>query len=69
VWRSKGLITILILAHGLFPLKNEDSFPHHKPANTIQDIKNTRAKHCNKLSELLFSDSVSQLISLKIPKE
>jgi hypothetical protein len=39
MWRSKGLITILILAHGLFPLKNEASFPHHELANTIQYIK------------------------------
>jgi hypothetical protein len=69
VWRSKGLTTVLIFAHGLFTLKNETSFPHHEPAKTIQDIKDTGAKHCNQLSELLISDSVSQLFSLNIPKE
>jgi len=66
VWRSKGLTIILILAHGLFKLKNEASFPHHEPANTIQDIRDTGAKHCNQLSELLTSDSVSQLFSTNI---
>jgi hypothetical protein len=69
VWRSKGLSTILILAHGLFKFKNEASFPHHGPANTMQDIKDTGAKHCKQLSELLISDSVSQLFSINILTE
>jgi len=66
VWRSKGLTTILIFAHELFKLKNEASFPHHEPAKTIQDIKDTGAKHCNQLSELLISHSVSHLFLLNI---
>jgi len=66
VWRSKGLTTILILAHGLFKLKNGASFPHHEPANTIQDIRDRGAKHCNQLSELLISDSVSQFFFINI---
>jgi hypothetical protein len=66
VWRSQGLTKILIFAHGLFKLKNEASFPHHEPEKAIQDIKDTGEKHCNQLSELLISDSVSQLFSLNI---
>jgi hypothetical protein len=66
----------LLGAHGIFhiselrvKLKNEASFPHHEPAKTIQNIKDLGTKHCNHLSELLISDSVSQLFSLNIPKE
>jgi len=66
VWRSKRLTTILIFAHGLFKLKNEVSFPHHEPAKNIHDVKDTGAKHCNHLSELLISDSVSHLFLLNI---
>jgi hypothetical protein len=69
VWRSKRLTTTLIFAHGLFKFKNEVSFPHHEPVKTIQDIKDAGVKHCNQLSELPISDSVSQLLSLNTPTE